>query len=177
MLGDEGIRSCSRPDPERGGRSGEGVNLSGGRARANKIRRQRHPGRGPPRSEHRGGRPRRVALVGQSRLYSRQRAAGDKLAGIWALGECAGSPQFTHVSEDDFRIVRDNLAGGRRSTRDRLVPYCMFTDPPLAHVGLSEGEAERQASSRGSPNCRRAPAAGAGHRREPGLHEGARRGQ
>jgi pyruvate/2-oxoglutarate dehydrogenase complex dihydrolipoamide dehydrogenase (E3) component len=63
---------------------------------------------------------------------------------VWALGECAGSPMFTHISEDDFRIVRDNLAGGRRSTRDRLVPYCMFTDPPLAHVGLSEGEAERQ---------------------------------
>jgi pyruvate/2-oxoglutarate dehydrogenase complex dihydrolipoamide dehydrogenase (E3) component len=64
--------------------------------------------------------------------------------GVWALGECAGSPQFTHISEDDFRIVRDNLAGGNRSTRDRLVPYCMFTDPPLARVGLSEGEAERQ---------------------------------
>jgi pyruvate/2-oxoglutarate dehydrogenase complex dihydrolipoamide dehydrogenase (E3) component len=63
---------------------------------------------------------------------------------VWALGECAGSPLFTHISEDDFRVVRDNLAGGRRSTRDRLVPYCMFTDPPLAHVGLSEGEAERQ---------------------------------
>jgi pyruvate/2-oxoglutarate dehydrogenase complex dihydrolipoamide dehydrogenase (E3) component len=62
---------------------------------------------------------------------------------VWALGECAGSPLFTHISEDDFRIVRDNLAGGRRSTRDRLIPYCMFTDPPLAHVGLSEGEAER----------------------------------
>jgi pyruvate/2-oxoglutarate dehydrogenase complex dihydrolipoamide dehydrogenase (E3) component len=65
-------------------------------------------------------------------------------AGIWALGECAGSPQFTHVSEDDFRIVRDNLAGGNRNTRDRLIPYCMFTDPPLAHVGLSERDAERQ---------------------------------
>jgi len=64
--------------------------------------------------------------------------------GVWAIGECAGSPQFTHVSEDDFRIIRDNLAGGNRSTRDRLVPYCMFTDPPLARVGLSEGEAERQ---------------------------------
>ena len=63
---------------------------------------------------------------------------------VWALGECAGSPQFTHISEDDFRIVRDNLAGGQRSTRDRLIPYCMFTDPPLAHVGMSEGEAERQ---------------------------------
>jgi pyruvate/2-oxoglutarate dehydrogenase complex dihydrolipoamide dehydrogenase (E3) component len=65
-------------------------------------------------------------------------------AGIWALGECAGSPQFTHVSEDDFRIVQDNLAGGHRNTRDRLIPYCMFTDPPLAHVGLSERDAERQ---------------------------------
>jgi pyruvate/2-oxoglutarate dehydrogenase complex dihydrolipoamide dehydrogenase (E3) component len=64
--------------------------------------------------------------------------------GVWAIGECAGSPQFTHISEDDFRIVRDNLAGKDRSTRDRLVPYCMFTDPPLARVGLSEGEAERQ---------------------------------
>jgi pyruvate/2-oxoglutarate dehydrogenase complex dihydrolipoamide dehydrogenase (E3) component len=62
---------------------------------------------------------------------------------VWALGDCAGSPLFTHISEDDFRIVRDNLAGGRRSTRDRFVPYCMFTDPPLAHVGLSEREAER----------------------------------
>jgi pyruvate/2-oxoglutarate dehydrogenase complex dihydrolipoamide dehydrogenase (E3) component len=63
---------------------------------------------------------------------------------VWAVGECAGSPQFTHISEDDFRIIRDNLAGGNRSTRDRLVPYCMFTDPPLARVGLSEGDAERQ---------------------------------
>ena len=60
---------------------------------------------------------------------------------VWALGECAGSPQFTHVSVDDFRIVRDNLAGGSRRTSDRLVPYCMFTDPPLARVGLSESEA------------------------------------
>jgi pyruvate/2-oxoglutarate dehydrogenase complex dihydrolipoamide dehydrogenase (E3) component len=63
---------------------------------------------------------------------------------VWALGDCAGSPMFTHISEDDFRIVRDNLAGGRRSTHDRFIPYCMFTDPPLAHVGLSEREAERQ---------------------------------
>jgi pyruvate/2-oxoglutarate dehydrogenase complex dihydrolipoamide dehydrogenase (E3) component len=64
--------------------------------------------------------------------------------GVWAIGECAGSPQFTHVSFDDFRIIRDNLAGAKRTTRDRLVPYCMFTDPPLARVGLSESEARRQ---------------------------------
>ena len=66
---------------------------------------------------------------------------------VWAIGECAGSPHFTHASVDDFQIVRDNLAGGTRSTRDRLIPYCLFTDPPLAHVGLSEGEARRQGVS------------------------------
>jgi pyruvate/2-oxoglutarate dehydrogenase complex dihydrolipoamide dehydrogenase (E3) component len=64
--------------------------------------------------------------------------------GIWAIGECAGSPQFTHVSVDDFRIVRDNMAGGSRRTDDRQIPYVMFTDPPLARVGLSESEAQRQ---------------------------------
>jgi pyruvate/2-oxoglutarate dehydrogenase complex dihydrolipoamide dehydrogenase (E3) component len=65
---------------------------------------------------------------------------------VWAIGECAGSPQFTHVSEDDFRIIRENLAGGggKRSTRNRLIPYCLFTDPPLARVGLSEGDAQKQ---------------------------------
>jgi pyruvate/2-oxoglutarate dehydrogenase complex dihydrolipoamide dehydrogenase (E3) component len=64
--------------------------------------------------------------------------------GVWAIGECAGSPQFTHVSVDDFRIVRDNMAGGNRSTTDRLLPYVVFTDPPLARIGLSETEAARQ---------------------------------
>lgn len=63
---------------------------------------------------------------------------------VWAIGECAGSPQFTHVSLDDFRVIRDNLAGGQRTTSNRLVPYCMFTDPPLARVGLDEGEAQRR---------------------------------
>jgi len=64
--------------------------------------------------------------------------------GVWAIGEAAGSPQFTHVSFDDFRIVSANLNGGNRTKHDRLVPYCMFTDPPLARVGLSEAEAQRQ---------------------------------
>src|SRR5206468_11398236 len=60
---------------------------------------------------------------------------------VWATGECAGSPQFTHVGEDDCRIVLDNLAGGSRTTRGRLIPYCLFTDPELAHVGMTESEA------------------------------------
>ena len=62
---------------------------------------------------------------------------------IWAIGECAGSPHFTHISLDDFRVIRDNLAGGSRSTRDRMIPYCLFTDPQVAHVGLTENEAKR----------------------------------
>jgi pyruvate/2-oxoglutarate dehydrogenase complex dihydrolipoamide dehydrogenase (E3) component len=61
---------------------------------------------------------------------------------VWGIGECcSGNPQFTHVSFDDFRIIRDNLAGGARSTADRLVPHCLFTDPELARVGLTEREA------------------------------------
>ncbi len=64
-------------------------------------------------------------------------------ANVWAMGEVAGSAQFTHVSFDDYRVIRDNLAGGDRSTRHRLIPYAMFTEPPLARVGLSEGEAAR----------------------------------
>ena len=59
----------------------------------------------------------------------------------WAIGECAGGPQFTHASLDDFRVIRDNLAGGRKTTTGRMMPYCMFIDPPLARIGLSEVEA------------------------------------
>ena len=85
----------------------------------------------------------RVELDGHGYIRVNERLE-TTASGVWAIGECAGSPQFTHVSIDDFRIIRDNLAGGNRSTRGRLVPYCMFTDPPLARVGLSEGEAKRQ---------------------------------
>jgi pyruvate/2-oxoglutarate dehydrogenase complex dihydrolipoamide dehydrogenase (E3) component len=60
---------------------------------------------------------------------------------VWAMGECAGSPYFTHVSEDDFDIIHKNLNGGRRTTTDRLVPYCVFIDPELARVGLNESQA------------------------------------
>jgi pyruvate/2-oxoglutarate dehydrogenase complex dihydrolipoamide dehydrogenase (E3) component len=59
---------------------------------------------------------------------------------VWAMGDCAGSPQFTHVGFDDFRVILDNLSGGSRTTRDRLIPYCLFTDPELAHVGVNETE-------------------------------------
>ena len=63
---------------------------------------------------------------------------------VWAMGECAGSPQFTHVAFDDYRVVRDNLHGGARSTAGRLVPSCMFLDPELARIGCNETEASRR---------------------------------
>ena len=64
-------------------------------------------------------------------------------AHTWAMGDCAGSPHFTHVAFDDFRVVYDNLNGGNRTTKNRLVPFCMFTDPELARVGRNESEARR----------------------------------
>jgi pyruvate/2-oxoglutarate dehydrogenase complex dihydrolipoamide dehydrogenase (E3) component len=64
---------------------------------------------------------------------------------VWAMGDCAGGPQFTHVAYDDFRIVRDSLAGHERSTVERLIPSCMFSDPQLAHIGLNERTAQQRA--------------------------------
>jgi pyruvate/2-oxoglutarate dehydrogenase complex dihydrolipoamide dehydrogenase (E3) component len=61
---------------------------------------------------------------------------------VWALGDCAGSPQQTHVSLDDYRVVKANVfEGGARSTRDRLLPHTVFIDPELGRVGLSERQA------------------------------------
>jgi pyruvate/2-oxoglutarate dehydrogenase complex dihydrolipoamide dehydrogenase (E3) component len=64
--------------------------------------------------------------------------------GVWAMGDCAGSPHFTHIAFDDFRTVRDNLAGANRTTTGRQVPSCTFIDPELAHVGLTENAAKKQ---------------------------------
>jgi len=63
---------------------------------------------------------------------------------VFAIGECAGSPQFTHIAFDDFQVIRDNLAGVHRVTTGRQMPSCMFTDPEIARVGLSETEAKTQ---------------------------------
>jgi pyruvate/2-oxoglutarate dehydrogenase complex dihydrolipoamide dehydrogenase (E3) component len=92
---------------------------------------------------------------------------------VWALGECAGSPMFTHISEDDFRIVRDNLAGGKRSTGDRLIPTaCSPTRRWQCWIkrtrrGTSGGQgAHRQAADESRTE-------GAGNRPNRRLHEGA----
>jgi probable pyridine nucleotide-disulfide oxidoreductase len=60
---------------------------------------------------------------------------------VWAAGDVAGSPQFTHASWNDYRILKANLAGGNLSTSDRLVPYAVFITPELGRVGLTESEA------------------------------------
>jgi pyruvate/2-oxoglutarate dehydrogenase complex dihydrolipoamide dehydrogenase (E3) component len=64
--------------------------------------------------------------------------------GVWGIGDCAGSPHFTHISENDFVVVSDNIAGGHRVTTGRQVPFCMFTDPEFARIGLSETEAKQR---------------------------------
>jgi pyruvate/2-oxoglutarate dehydrogenase complex dihydrolipoamide dehydrogenase (E3) component len=70
---------------------------------------------------------------------------------VWAVGECAGSPQFTHISFDDFRVIRDDMLGPgqgvERTTAGRQVPFCLFTDPELARIGLNEKEAWAQGIS------------------------------
>lgn len=64
---------------------------------------------------------------------------------IWAMGDVVGGLQFTYVSLDDFRIVKDQLAGsGKRASSDRTVPYSVFIDPPFSRVGLNEEEAAAQ---------------------------------
>lgn len=62
--------------------------------------------------------------------------------GVWAVGDVAGSPQFTHISEGDFHVVRDNILGGNRVTTGRQVPFCLFTDPEFARIGMTEKEAK-----------------------------------
>ncbi|WP_432055879.1 dihydrolipoyl dehydrogenase family protein [Streptomyces sp. bgisy022] len=64
--------------------------------------------------------------------------------GVWAAGDVAGSPQFTHASWHDFRVLRANLTGGDAVTTDRTVPYTVFTTPELARIGLTETEARSQ---------------------------------
>jgi pyruvate/2-oxoglutarate dehydrogenase complex dihydrolipoamide dehydrogenase (E3) component len=64
--------------------------------------------------------------------------------GVYAIGDVKGGPQFTHISYDDYRILKTNLIdGGDRTTRDRMVPYTVFMDPQLGRVGMTETEARK----------------------------------
>jgi len=148
ILGDEGVRFLIAAETvDVNGRSGEGVSLTVRTASGE----QRIDGsdilvgaRRIPNTAEIGLEAAGVELDDRSYIRVNERLE-TSAPNVWAIGECAGSPQFTHASVDDFRIIRDNLAGGKRSTRDRLVPYCVFTDPPLARIGRSESEARHQA--------------------------------
>ena len=87
-----------------------------------------------------------LAAAGVATTASGHIPVNDRLVtnvpGIWALGDVKGGPAFTHVSYDDHLIVYDNLfGGGTLTTRNRIVPYALFTDPELGRVGLTEREA------------------------------------
>jgi pyruvate/2-oxoglutarate dehydrogenase complex dihydrolipoamide dehydrogenase (E3) component len=62
--------------------------------------------------------------------------------GVWAVGDVAGSPKFTHVAFHDFQIFTNNVTGGHKSIEGRLIPFCLFLDPELARVGLNATEAK-----------------------------------
>jgi pyruvate/2-oxoglutarate dehydrogenase complex dihydrolipoamide dehydrogenase (E3) component len=67
------------------------------------------------------------------------------VAGVYALGDVKGGPQFTHISYDDFRIIRTNLLeDGKATTDGRFIPYTVFIDPQLGRIGISESEAKEK---------------------------------
>lgn len=84
-----------------------------------------------------------VELTGRGfvAVDDRLRTSADR---VWAAGDVAGSPQFTHASWNDFRILKANLTGGDAVTSDRLVPYTVFITPELARVGMTEAQARAQ---------------------------------
>jgi pyruvate/2-oxoglutarate dehydrogenase complex dihydrolipoamide dehydrogenase (E3) component len=150
LFHDEGIEVFLRTQVQRvTGHSGQQIELSVDDGTGARVINGTHLLVGAGRTPNTHGIGLELAAVDlDARGYVRVNARLETSApNVWAMGDCAGSPQFTHVSFDDFRIVRDNLSGGNRTTSNRLVPYCMFTDPELARVGLNEVEAR----SRGSP--------------------------
>jgi pyruvate/2-oxoglutarate dehydrogenase complex dihydrolipoamide dehydrogenase (E3) component len=131
LFRDEGIEVLTRTAALRvEGRSGESVRL--------------HTGRGVIEGTHllvAGGRTPNTDGIGLEKagvetdekghvkVDARLRTTAE---GVWAAGDCAGSPYFTHIGEDDFRVVLADLTGGDRVTTGRQVPFCLFTDPELA---------------------------------------------
>ncbi len=77
------------------------------------------------------------------------------IPGVYALGDVKGGPAFTHISYDDYRIIRNNLLrDGKSSIKDRLVPYTVFIDPQLGRIGLTEQEARARAARSALPRFR-----------------------
>jgi pyruvate/2-oxoglutarate dehydrogenase complex dihydrolipoamide dehydrogenase (E3) component len=147
LFQDEGIVTVTNTSLGRvEGKSGQGVRLHGSRRGSEIIVEGSHllvaTGR-LPNSEGIG-----LESVGIKTTKKGFIQVNDRLEttapSVWALGDCTGGPIFTHISFDDFRIVRANLGGAQRTTRNRQVPSCLFTDPELARVGLDETQARQQ---------------------------------
>ena len=147
LLRDEGIAVSAGTTPTRvEGRSGESVRLSATRNGSDVAIEGTHllvAGGRTPNTDGIG-----LELAGVEIDAHRHVKVNERLQttapGVWAVGDCAGSPYFTHVAFDDFRIVRDNIAGGNHVTTGRQVPFCLFTDPELARIGLNEEEAKQK---------------------------------
>jgi pyruvate/2-oxoglutarate dehydrogenase complex dihydrolipoamide dehydrogenase (E3) component len=147
LFEDEGIDILLNAQPKRvSGKSGEAVSIVLEQKGVEKTLEGSHvlvaAGRAP-NTEGLGLELAGVELTGRGYIKVNDRLQ-TTAPGVWAIGEVAGSPQFTHISIDDFRVVRDNLAGGNHVTSGRQVPFCVFTDPEFARVGLSEKEAKAQ---------------------------------
>jgi len=146
IFGDEGIEIVTDFQLLRvEGKSGEQIKLHGTRDGATTTQEGTHLLVASGRTPNTSGIGLELAGIeltahGHVKVNERLQTTAD---GVWAVGDCAGSPHFTHISFDDFRVVRDNLAGGHRVTTGRQVPFCMFTDPELARIGLSETEAKK----------------------------------
>jgi pyruvate/2-oxoglutarate dehydrogenase complex dihydrolipoamide dehydrogenase (E3) component len=145
LFGDEGIETLLNAHIKRiSGKSGESVRIVLEQNGVEKTLEGSHvlvaSGR-TPNTEGLGLESAGVELTDRGYLKVNERLQ-TTAPGVWAIGEVAGSPQFTHVSIDDFRVVRDNLTGGNRVTAGRQVPFCLFTDPEFARVGHSENEAK-----------------------------------
>ncbi|WP_435009332.1 dihydrolipoyl dehydrogenase family protein [Tundrisphaera lichenicola] len=143
LFRDEGVEILTATAVDRvEGRSGESVRIHAGRGAVEGTDLLVAGGRTP----NTGGIGLELAGVetderGHIRVDERLQTTAE---GVWAVGDCAGSPYFTHIGEDDFRVVLSSLTGGDRVTTGRQVPYCLFTDPELARVGLSEREARER---------------------------------
>ena len=147
LFRDEGIEVLtSTRILEVGGRSGESVRLKMSHGGAEKVLEGSHilvaAGR-TPNTEGIGLHLAGVELTSRGHIKVNERLE-TTAPGVWAAGDCAGSPYFTHISENDFKIVAENIQGGDRVTTGRQVPFCLYTDPELARVGLSEREAKEQ---------------------------------
>jgi len=147
LLADEGIDILLNANIARvSGKSGKSLSVEVGEGGREKTLRGTHllvaTGR-TPNTEELGLELAGVELTDRGYIKVNERLQ-TSAPGVWAIGEVAGSPQFTHVSLDDFRVVHANLSGGSRVTTGRQVPYCLFTDPELARIGLNETEAAAQ---------------------------------